>query len=85
MSISPRSIAASISLVNRPLPPASESARSWIMSPLVRMMTISNRASSDAMRRGEQAARLMRLREGERRAPGADFQGKKEHVSTFGC
>ena len=37
-SISPASSAMSISLVNRPLPPASASGRSWIASPLVRMM-----------------------------------------------
>ena len=42
----PASRAASISLVNRPLPPASASGRSWIMSPLVRMIAIATRVSS---------------------------------------
>ena len=36
-SIAPATSAMSISLVNRPLPPASASGRSWIVSPVVRM------------------------------------------------
>ncbi len=36
-SMSPRSSASSISLVNRPLPPTSASGRSWMLSPVVRM------------------------------------------------
>ena len=37
MSTSPASSASSISLVNRPLPPASLRGRSWMRSPVVRM------------------------------------------------
>ena len=45
-STSPARRAASISLVNRPLPPASASGRSWIASPLVRMILSSMRSIS---------------------------------------
>ena len=40
-SMLPAIRASSISLVNRPLPPTSASGRSWMRSPLVRMVTIS--------------------------------------------
>ena len=41
MSMRRASIASSISLTNRPLPPASLSGRSWMASPVVLMTTIS--------------------------------------------
>src|SRR3954452_21825784 len=44
-SIAPSSSAMSSSLVNRPLPPASDSGRSWIASPVV-LMTLSGSRSS---------------------------------------
>src|SRR5579883_48882 len=48
-SIVRRSSASSISLVNRPLPPASASVRSWITSPVVRMM-VSGKCSTSRPR-----------------------------------
>ena len=55
----PASRASSISLVNRPLPPASASGRSVMRSPLVRMatMAIAPRAASRGRRRGGAASR----------------------------
>ncbi len=52
--MSPASRASSISLVNSPLPPAS-GARSWIMSPEVRMVRMAIRASSMAWARAGRA------------------------------
>ena len=45
-SMVPLSSASSISLVNSPLPPTSLSGRSWMVSPVVRMILISIRAAS---------------------------------------
>ena len=45
-SMRPASSASSISLVNRPLPPTSDSGRSRIMSPLVRMISMPMRSGA---------------------------------------
>ena len=45
-SIAPAASASSISLVNRPFPPTSASGRSWMASPVVRMILISMRSAS---------------------------------------
>ena len=44
--MAPASSASSISLVNRPLPPASASGRSRIMSPVVRMISSAIRSAA---------------------------------------
>ena len=75
MSILPASSASSISLVNRPLPPASDSGRSWMRSPLVEMTTTSNASARHAVRRHQPRLRFMRLRQGQRAAACSDFQG----------
>jgi len=49
-SMRPSSSAASISWVNRPLPPISASVRSWIRSPVVVISTSSAAASSPRAR-----------------------------------
>ncbi len=59
-SMRPENIASSISLTNRPLPPASESGRSWIASPVVLMATIS--MASGTARAGTALARASRTR-----------------------
>ena len=46
MSMRPASSASSISLVNRPLPPASDSGRSWMRSPLVEMTSMAKASSA---------------------------------------
>ena len=73
-SIAPSSSACSISLVNRPLPPTSASGRSWIASPVVRMTSDLDRVLADAMRRRQQPAHHMRLRQRQRAAARADTQ-----------
>ena len=58
-SMRPSSSASSISLVNRPLPPTSASGRSWMASPVVRMM-LSSIASSDTPSAAASRARTVR-------------------------
>ncbi len=67
MSISPASSASSISLVKRPLPPASASGRSWMRSPVVLIARTSNVEPARAVRRLEPLAHLVRLRQRQRR------------------
>ena len=59
-SIRRASSASSISLTNRPLPPASDSGRSWMASPVVLMATIS--MASGAASAGTAAASASRTR-----------------------
>ena len=80
-SIAPARSALSSSFVNRPLPPASDSGRSWIASPVV-LMTLERqtlRGAGRAPRRD--GLRLVRLRERQRRAAGADDEGVGGHRS----
>jgi hypothetical protein len=73
--MAPASSASSISLVKSPLPPASASGRSWIMSPVVRMTLISIRSpASTPAAAGETALHLARLHQRKRRAARADAQ-----------
>ena len=73
-SIAPATSASSISLVNRPLPPASASGRSWMRSPVVRIATISIRSGIESMRRGQRLAHHARLRQRQRAAARAEPQ-----------
>ena len=66
--------ASSISLVKRPLPPASASGRSWMRSPVVRITTISIMAGIEPMRGGERFAHHMRLGQRKRAAARAKPQ-----------
>ncbi len=75
-SMAPASSASSISLVNRPLPPASASGRSWIMSPVVRMILISIRSAVDAMGLGEPGLHLVGLHQRQRRTARTDTQNR---------
>ena len=70
-SMAPASSASSISLVNRPLPPASASGRSWIMSPVVRMVLISIRSGArpQALARRLATSRAWTSASGEPREP----------------
>ena len=70
----PASSASSISLVNRPLPPASASGRSWMRSPLVRI-DLDRDPSGEAVRRGQRRAHHARLRQRQRAAARADAAG----------
>ena len=77
MSMRRASIASSISLTNRPLPPASLSGRSWMASPVVLMTTISiaSGAASAGTDRGQRIAHQSGLGEGELAAARAESQG----------
>ena len=65
----------SSSLVKRPLPPASESGRSWIASPVVLMIDRRQVLHAPAMGGDQPVLRLVGLGEGERASPRADDQG----------
>ena len=71
-SISPASRASSSSLVNRPLPPASASGRSWMRSPVVLMARTSNACAPAPCAASSRARTSRGLRQRERRAAGAD-------------
>ena len=75
-SMRPDSSASSISLTNRPLPPASDSGRSWIASPVVRMVTISmaSGAARAGIARGERVAHQAGLGQRELAAARAEAE-----------
>ena len=73
-SIAPASSASSISLVNSPLPPTSDSGRSWMRSPEVRITSISIASSAQPCAARERRAHHARLRQRERAAARADAQ-----------
>ena len=74
MSMRPASSASSISLVNRPLPPASDSGRSWMRSPLVVIDLDREGVFRQVVRRHQPGARLVRLRQRQRAAARSDPQ-----------
>ena len=66
----------SSSLVHSALPPTSASGRSWIRSPLVVIGTISIASRRQPWAARSAAATILRLGERERRAAGADAEGR---------
>src|ERR1700723_1907550 len=77
-SIAPASSAASISLVNRPLPPASASGRAWVASPVVRMTLSAIRSISQpcASARRSRVSFACMSASGEPRAPSVNKGGE---------
>ena len=72
ISTAPARSASSISLVNRPLPPASISGRSVMRSPVVRIGDDQDRLLRERQRRREPARVSAGLGERQRAAAGAD-------------
>ncbi len=81
-SIAPARSAASISLVNRPLPPASARGRSWMMSPLVRMILSAMRSGSQprASERRRRVSSACASASGEPRVPSVKTSAVMERL-----
>ena len=79
----PPSSASSISLMNRPLPPASDSGRSWMSSPVVLIATIS--MASGAASTGTAAARASRTRPVWTSASGLPRVPRRRRGASWRC